>query len=73
MLRSEARSHLDKYWQLSRNFFRKSDFELAAFFAITLIEEVGKIIIVANAHLEAEIDNKGFMIIPENTRRARQN
>ena len=52
--------HLDKCWQLSRNCFRKSDFELAASFAITLIEEVGKIIIVANAHLEAEIDNKGF-------------
>jgi len=60
MLHAEARRHLDKYWQLSRHFFRESDFALAAFFAITLIEEVGKVIIVANAQLGAEIDKKAF-------------
>ncbi len=60
MLTLEARGHLEKYWQLSVRFFRESDFALAAFFAITLIEEIGKVVILGNARLGAELDKKGF-------------
>ena len=60
MLPIEARQHLEKYWRLSVRFFEESDFALAAFFAITLIEEVGKVIILGNKVLGAELDKKGF-------------
>jgi AbiV family abortive infection protein len=60
MLSPEGRRHLERYWQLSVRFFHELDFALATFFAITLIEEVGKIIILANAKLGSELDRKGF-------------
>jgi len=60
MLAPEGRQHLERYWQLSMRFFHESDFALAAFFAITLIEEVGKIIVLGNARLGSELDRKGF-------------
>src|SRR4051812_203330 len=60
MLSVEAREHLNKYWRLSRQFFNDGDFALAAFFAITLIEEVGKVIILGNQTLSGELDKKGF-------------
>ena len=60
MLQKEAIQHLEKYWRLSSRFFEESDYALSAFFAITLIEEVGKIIILGNEELGAELDKKGF-------------
>jgi AbiV family abortive infection protein len=57
----EARDHLDKYWALSRRFYAEDDFAVAAFFAITLIEEVGKIVILGNKALSRELDKKGFL------------
>ena len=38
--------HLQKYWKLCRRFFEEADYALAAFFAITLIEEVGKVVVL---------------------------
>lgn len=35
--------HLEKYWSLSVDFFEKSDWPLSCFFALNLIEEVGKV------------------------------
>ena len=70
MLGTGARQHLERYWQLSLRFFRESDYALAAFFAITLIEEVGKIVILGNAKLGSELDRKiekGFVITPKST------
>lgn len=60
MLPIEANKHLEKYWQLSVKLFEELDYALASFFAITLIEEVGKIIILGNKSLGAELDKKGF-------------
>jgi len=60
MLSDDSRRHLEKYWQLSVERFRAADSALAAFFAITLIEEVGKVVILGNASLGAELDRKGF-------------
>jgi AbiV family abortive infection protein len=60
MLNDDSRRHLEKYWQLSVDRFRAADFALAAFLAITLIEEVGKVVILEHATLGAELDRKGF-------------
>ena len=60
MLNDDSRRHLQKYWQLSVDRFRASDFALATFFAITLIEEVGKVVILEDASVGAELDRKGF-------------
>ena len=59
-LSQEARSHLEKYWILARRFFEQDDFALASFFAITLIEEVGKVIILGNKDLSGRLDRKSF-------------
>lgn len=60
MLDDDARRHLEKYWRFSTERFWARDFALAAFFAITLIEEVGKVVILGDAKLGAEIDKKAF-------------
>jgi AbiV family abortive infection protein len=60
VLNDDSRTHLEKYWQFGVARFRADDFALAAFFAITLIEEVGKVVILGNASLGAELDEKGF-------------
>lgn len=60
MLPKQAREHLEKYWRLSVRFFDEGDFALAAFFSTTLIEEVGKVIILGNRTLSGELDKKGF-------------
>jgi len=65
MLKDDSRKHLEKYWQLSVDRFRAADFALAAFFAITLIEEVGKVVILENASLGVEMDRNGFYSHPE--------
>jgi len=56
----EACQHLDKYWRISRRFFEEGDFTLASFFAITLIEEVGKVIILGNRQISGKLDKKSF-------------
>lgn len=48
MISNDARLHLIKYWNLSVSFFEEADYALASFFAITLMEEVGKVIILGN-------------------------
>jgi hypothetical protein len=65
MLKDDSRKNLEKYWQLSVDRFRAADFALAAFFAITLIEEVGKVVILENASLGVELDRNGFYSHPE--------
>jgi AbiV family abortive infection protein len=60
MLNDDSRKHLEKYWQFSMERFRAADYALAAFFAITLIEEVGKVAILEGASLGGEIDRKSF-------------
>jgi len=59
-LPGEARDHLERYWHLARRFFEEGDLALAAFFAITLIEEVGKIVILGNKDLSGRLDERGF-------------
>ena len=60
MLPTQAREHLEKYWRLSVQFFDEGDFALSTFFATTLIEEVGKVVILGNRALSGELDRKGF-------------
>ncbi|MBN2410723.1 AbiV family abortive infection protein [candidate division KSB1 bacterium] len=60
MLSLDTQKHLERYWQLSREFYNRGDFALASFLSITLIEEVGKVIILSNKTLGAELDRKGF-------------
>src|SRR5688572_32287474 len=60
MLSSETREHLERYWQLSREFFSRGDFALASFLSITLIEEIGKVVILGNQELSKQLDKKGF-------------
>ncbi len=49
MLTDAAKAHYEKYWRLARGMFVSGDYPLAAFLAITLIEEVGKVVILAGA------------------------
>ena len=60
MLSSDVREHLERYWQFSREFFSRGDFALASFLSITLIEEVGKVVILGNQELGKQLDKKGF-------------
>src|ERR1700690_3243535 len=57
---SDAHTHLEKYWQLSKEFYKRGDFALASFLSITLMEEIGKLIILGNYKLSNELDKKGF-------------
>ncbi|MGF7119333.1 AbiV family abortive infection protein [Methanobacterium oryzae] len=59
-LSDDVKRHYDKYWKLSIKFFEESDFALASFFAITLIEEVGKLTIMRIESLGGKFDKKGF-------------
>jgi AbiV family abortive infection protein len=57
MLNDAARAHFDKYWRRSREMYVLGDFALAVFLAITLIEEIGKIVILEaamNGDVEAQ-------------------
>ena len=60
MLSSDAREHFERYWQLSREFFNRGDFALASFLSITMIEEIGKVVILGNQELGMQLDKKGF-------------
>jgi len=64
-LPNDAKDHLEKYWKLARRFFEEGDPALAAFFAITLIEEVGKIIILGNRDLSGSLDKRAFFNHPQ--------
>jgi AbiV family abortive infection protein len=60
MLPEKAQAHLKKYWSRASDSFKAGDFPLAAFFAITLIEEVGKVVVLGTATLSGELDRKAF-------------
>ena len=60
MLPQNARDHLAKYWLRARESFQNADYPMAAFFAITLIEEVGKVVLLGNSALEADLDQRAF-------------
>ena len=68
MLSPEGRRHLERYWQLSVRFFHELDFALATFFAITLIEEVGRSSSLRMQSWGANWTEKGFTITGGNTR-----
>lgn len=59
-LSEEIKNHLNKYWNLSQEFFERCDFALASFFAITLIEEVGKLSIIRIENMGGQVKNKIF-------------
>lgn len=52
--------HLRKYWQRATTSFDDADWPMAAFFGITLIEEVGKSRLLFDAELGAQIDRRTF-------------
>ena len=60
MLTPQAVAHLQKLWTLSRELYTEGRHALSAFFAITLIEEVGKIVILANSDLGVDLDKKAW-------------
>lgn len=55
-----VKEHIEKYWQLSIEFFERDDFPLAAFFAITLIEEVAKLSILRVEFTGGNIEDTVF-------------
>lgn len=46
MISEQHRRHLELYWRLARDFFEQGHTGLAAFFGVTLIEEVGKLLML---------------------------
>lgn len=60
MIPETVRKHLEAYWDRARTSFELGDLPLAAFLAITLIEEIGKVVILGNAKLSGELDRKAF-------------
>lgn len=60
MVSSDIKDHLERYWKICREFFGRGDFALASFLSITLIEEIGKIVILGNRELSGQLDKKGF-------------
>jgi AbiV family abortive infection protein len=56
----KARDHLEKYWRLSVQFYEQGDDALAAFFSITLMEEVGKVAIIGGYQLTGAFDTGSF-------------
>lgn len=60
MLQDKAQKHLLSFLELSIRLFEESHHGFAAFFAITLIEEVGKIIVLWNRELSGHLDRKSF-------------
>lgn len=60
MISRDARDHLEKYWRLGVRFFQEEDYALAAFFALTLMEEVGKVVLSGNGILSGQLDKKAL-------------
>lgn len=52
MLNAKIIIHLEKYFRLSQKHFKEDDYALAAFFAITTIEETAKVLILPTKSLE---------------------
>ncbi len=52
MIDKEAIEHIENYFNLSQSRFTEGDHALAAFFAITAIEETAKLLIVGGTNLE---------------------
>ncbi len=52
MIDKEAIEHIENYFNLSQSRFIEDDHALAAFFAITAIEETAKLLIVGGTNLE---------------------
>jgi len=50
--------HLEKYWEICKNYYEDSEFCLSTFFAITVLEEVGKLHLLAMEDMRREL--KGF-------------
>lgn len=67
MLTEAAKAHYEKYWHLARELFISGDYPLAAFFAITLIEEVGKTVALAAAVRGNAEARKAFRVIKAST------
>ena len=60
MLPENALEHMSRYWDRCRHLFAESDYPLAAFCAITLIEEVGKIPMLTLGDSQRESAPNGF-------------
>ena len=60
MVPEKVRRHLESYWARARSSFESGDVPIAAFLAITLIEEVGKVVLLGNAELAGELDRRAF-------------
>ena len=58
----EVKNHFEKYWKLSIKFFEGSDFALASFFAITLMEEVGKLTMMRFDPSKKQLKKAGFYL-----------
>lgn len=54
MIDSSVTTHLRKYFELACSRFEDGDYALATFFAITLIEECAKILILRDADLQSK-------------------
>lgn len=54
----KVRNHLLRYWARAKTAFSVGDFPQAAFLAVTLIEEVGKVVLLGNATLTGELNEK---------------
>lgn len=52
--------HLRHYWQRATTSFNNGDFPASTFFAITLIEEVGKARLLLDAALTGQLDGRAF-------------
>jgi len=60
LLPDHANRHLLQYWDRCRTLFANRDYPLAAFCAITLIEEVGKVTMLTLQGPEENLDSKDF-------------
>lgn len=52
MINPDVIAHLEKYFKLSRTYFAEDDYALAAFFAITTIEETAKVLMLEGRSLQ---------------------
>jgi len=57
----EVIRHLEKYLELARSRFESRDAALAMFFAITAIEEAGKLLMLRDADLRDESERKRLL------------
>jgi AbiV family abortive infection protein len=60
MLPPKVRQHLETYWIRAKDSLDRGDVPLGAFLAITLIEELGKAILLAGAKISGRPNKKQF-------------